>query len=336
MSALKSKKRAENAEPYASASTAFGSFKAFLSRIDEAGRQKMTILLIPHTERKVLNLQLSFYALGGILLVACLVFLAFAYSAARFSVAANKLQSRSSDLASTQIKLAAVRDQAGKLLTATKRFQSALSGTLASAGVESADPPAATGDPSAPIPAGVQAQPEVPEAAELGRVADALEGSVDSLGRLGSYLKNQDAVLTDIPTIWPVKGASHIATYFGRNEDPFTGQWRVYDGVDIATDRAGDPVLSAADGKVEATGYDTVLGDFIAIRHGHGFVTKYAHLMAVRVAKGQDVKQGQIIGLLGDTGLTTSPRLLYEVHVGTSAIDPLKFLNLRAASIAAE
>lgn len=314
-----------------------GSIKAFLSRVDKAGRQKVTIMLVPHTHRKVRSLQLSWYSLGALAFAACLVVLAFAFSAARFSAAANKLQSRSSDLVSTQAKLDAVHDQSGRLLTSVKRFQSALDGTLASAGADPADPPAQPAQTkTADLASGAADPPSTSESAEIGRAADALEGSVDDLRRLGTLLQNQDTVLTDIPTIWPVKGASHIAMYYGRGEDPFTGEWEINDGVNIATQRAGAPVLSAADGKVEESGYDSILGNFITVRHGHGFLTKYSHLMEVRASKGQKVKQGQVIGLLGNTGLSTGPCLLYEVQVGTSAIDPLDFLNVRAASVAVE
>jgi murein DD-endopeptidase MepM/ murein hydrolase activator NlpD len=124
--------------------------------------------------------------------------------------------------------------------------------------------------------------------------------------------------------------------YYGENENPFTGQWYVHDGVEISTYRTGDTVVSTADGRVVAIGYDENLGNYVIIQHSHGFLTKYGHLMAFRVAKGQKVQQGQPIGLLGNTGLTTGPELHYEVHIGMGVIDPLKFLNIRAAATAAE
>ena len=176
----------------------------------------------------------------------------------------------------------------------------------------------------------------VREIGELQRVTDYLEKSVDPLKELGSLLQNQSAVLTEIPNIWPVKGASHISMYYGQNENPFTGQWYIHKGVDISTYRTGDPVVSTADGLVVAIGFDASLGNYIIIQHSHGFITRYGHLMAFRVTKGQKVQQGQVIGLLGNTGLTTGPHLHYEVHLGTGVIDPLKFLNIRAAATATE
>lgn len=339
MSTLKKYKNLENAlwsRVSARIAAAFASFKAFLSRTRKAGRQKLTIMLIPHTEKRIINVQLSFFALGGILVAAGLVFCVFLFSAARFSDTANRLQSRSSDLASTQTRLEAIRDQTGQLVTAAKRFESALSGTLGRIGTK----PAASGtqgaDPVSFFVSESTGEDPVREIGDLQRLTDYLEKSVDPLKQLGSLLQNQSAILTEIPNIWPIKGASHISMYYGQNENPFTGQWYIHKGVDISTYRAGDPVVSTADGRVAAIGFDPGLGNYIIIQHSHGFLTRYGHLMAFRVAKSQKIQQGQIIGLLGNTGLTTGPHLHYEVHLGTGVIDPLKFLNIRAASTAAE
>jgi murein DD-endopeptidase MepM/ murein hydrolase activator NlpD len=341
VSTLRKYKKVENAlyvRVSARIAAAFASFKAFLSRVRVAGRQKLTIMLIPHTEKRILNVQLSFFALGGIVLAAALVFFAFVFSAARFSDTANKLQSRSSDLAATQSNLAAIRVQTSQLVVAAKRFESALSGTLGRIGAQtsSAASPAQPGDPASFFEPSAAGSGSAHEIGELQRVTDYLERSVDPLKDLGSLLQNQSTILTEVPNIWPVKGPSHVSMYYGQNENPFTGQWYIHKGVDISTYRSGDPVLSTADGRIAAVGFDASLGNYVIVQHSHGFFTRYGHLMAFRVTKGQKVKQGQVIALLGNTGLTTGPHLHYEVHLGTGVIDPLKFLNIRAASSAAE
>jgi murein DD-endopeptidase MepM/ murein hydrolase activator NlpD len=347
VSTLKESRKKESAlfaRVCAGIASSFASFKAFRSRIKAAGRQKLTIMLIPHTEKKVINIQLSFFGVGAILACIGLVFLAFVFSAARFSDTANKLQSRSSDLASTQANLEAIRDQTKGLLVASRRFESALSGSLDDTGSKAAaaspgatDGGAANSAPAAASGASVGATGDAArELEELQKVTDNLEQSVDPLNSLGSLLKSQSSVLSEVPNIWPVRGASHISMYYGQNENPFNGQWYINKGVDISTYRSGDPVLATADGTVSVIGFDESMGNYIVIQHNHGFFTRYGHLMAFRVEKGQKVQQGQIIALLGNTGLTSGPYLHYEVHVGTGVIDPVKFLNLRAAVAAAE
>jgi Membrane proteins related to metalloendopeptidases len=309
------------------------------------GRQKVTIMLVPHTEKKVLNVQLSFFSLWGILALGAIVICAFVFSAVRFSDTANKLQSRSSDLATTQADLDAIRRQTKELIVSARRFDSALTGSLDTLGSKvgaaavSGTTVSAAGQSAvaAPMASPSSAKSDVDrEVGELKRVTDYLEDSVDPLKSLGSLLQSQSTVLAEIPNIWPVRGRGHIELYYGQNENPFTGQWYLNKGVDISTYRSGDAVLATANGTVSSLGYDQSLGNYIVIQHEHGFFTRYGNLMAIRVVKGQKVNQGQIIGLLGNTGVTTGPRLHYEVHVGTGVIDPVKFLNLRATAVAAE
>jgi murein DD-endopeptidase MepM/ murein hydrolase activator NlpD len=341
VSGLRKYKKMENAlfaRVSARIAAAFASFKALLSRVKTTGRQKLTIMLIPHTEKKILNIQLSFFALGALLVVVVAALFAFIFSAARFSDTANRLQASSSDLASTQGKLEDIRDQTSRLVIAAKRFESALTGTLGRIGTKPAAPdsPAQSGDLASFFESDLSGEGSTREIGDLQKVTSFLEQKVDPLKQLGSLLQNESAILTEIPNIWPVKGASHISMYYGQNENPFTGQWYVHKGVDISTYRSGDPVIATADGRVVAIGFDPSLGNYIIIQHSHGFITRYGHLMAFRVAKGQKVQQGQVIGLLGNTGMTTGPHLHYEVHLGTSVVDPLKFLNIRAAATATE
>ncbi|HET7839246.1 MAG TPA: hypothetical protein VFL04_05770, partial [Rectinemataceae bacterium] len=143
MPTLKKYKKMENAF-YAKASARLtasgGRFRAFLARVGVAGRQKLTIMLIPHTEKKIINLQLSFFAMAGLIAAAAIVLFAFVFSAARFSDTARRLQNRSDDLKSTQADLDSIRDETSRLVTAAKRFETSLSGTLARIGAQSSAP----------------------------------------------------------------------------------------------------------------------------------------------------------------------------------------------------
>ena len=169
------------------------------------------------------------------------------------------------------------------------------------------------------------------EIERLEGVARYLDEAVPGLEKAASLLSGQKEIMTEIPNIWPIKGGiGHISMYFGQNENPFSaGQWYLHSGIDISTFRQGDPVVATADGKIIGMGYDPGLGNYVTIQHSHGFLTRYAHLRTFRVSKGQQVSQGQIIGSIGNTGKSTGPHLHYEVHLGTSIIDPLRFLNVR-------
>lgn len=170
------------------------------------------------------------------------------------------------------------------------------------------------------------------ESASIARLVSFLDSSLEPLERIGRMMDNQGRVMNEIPNIWPISGGiGHISMYFGQNEHPLSGQWYIHNGIDISTFRQGDQVLATADGKVVQTGYDSGLGYFVTLQHAHGFFTRYGHLLGIGVQRGQRVEQGQTVGRVGNTGKSTGPHLHYEVHLGTSVIDPLKFLNVRSS-----
>ncbi|MFZ3109234.1 MAG: M23 family metallopeptidase, partial [Rectinemataceae bacterium] len=171
------------------------------------------------------------------------------------------------------------------------------------------------------------------ELERLRGLAGYLDTATPGLEQLATVLAGQKEIMSEIPNIWPIRGgAGHISMYYGQNENPFSGgQWYLHNGIDISTFRTGDPIIATADGKVIDVSYDVGLGNCVTIQHSHGFLTRYGHMRSFSVRKGQQVAQGQLLGTVGNTGKTTGPHLHYEVHLGTSVIDPLRFLNISKA-----
>lgn len=95
---------------------------------------------------------------------------------------------------------------------------------------------------------------------------------------------------------------------------PVQKRWKAHRGVDYAADR-GTPVMAAGDGKVIKAAYDKYNGHHVFIQHGEKYVTKYLHFTKRKVKKGQTVKQGQLIGTVGSTGMVTGSHLHYEFLV---------------------
>ena len=105
---------------------------------------------------------------------------------------------------------------------------------------------------------------------------------------------------------------------------PILQTWRSHRGVDYAAD-AGTEIMATSDGVVIHRGFDSSYGNSIQIRHPNGFVTRYAHMRAFRsgIVVGSRVKQGDVIGYVGSTGLATGPHLHYEMLRSGRHIDPL-------------
>lgn len=107
----------------------------------------------------------------------------------------------------------------------------------------------------------------------------------------------------------------YISSSFKKNRfHPVQKRWKAHRGVDYAADR-GTPVMAAGDGKVIKAAYDKYNGHHVFIQHGEKYVTKYLHFTKRNVKKGQTVKQGQLIGTVGSTGLASGPHLHYEFLV---------------------
>lgn len=120
--------------------------------------------------------------------------------------------------------------------------------------------------------------------------------------------------------IWPVNG--RITSHFGYRRDPFNPSRRQFhNGIDIRGN-VGTPVRAAMAGRVSRVGYDPVFGNFVIINHHSGYRTLYGHLNVIRTRPGAYVGQGERIGDVGNTGLSTGPHLHFTVFRNGVPINP--------------
>lgn len=158
------------------------------------------------------------------------------------------------------------------------------------------------------------------KAHKLARNAKKVE---NTLKYVNSVIDLQKVRLASTPSIWPTKG--YLTDGFGWRTHPFTGKRNFHYGQDIAT-QLGNDVLATADGFVLVVTHQNALGNLIVIDHGFGFTTRYAHLSGFNVKEGGRVKRGQIIGFVGNSGMSTAPHLHYEVRVFGKAQNPLNYI----------
>lgn len=143
---------------------------------------------------------------------------------------------------------------------------------------------------------------------------------VDEKGNIKYYAENGDAkkrLLLKTPLNF-----KRISSQFTRSRrHPVTGAWRAHKGIDLAAS-TGTPVESVGDGVVTYAGNNGGYGKFIKINHGQGFATAYAHLSKIYIKNGTRVTQGQLIGAVGTTGVSTGPHLHYEMHKNGQVVHP--------------
>lgn len=133
--------------------------------------------------------------------------------------------------------------------------------------------------------------------------------------------------LHSIPNGVPIQ-AIRISDRYGPRMHPVRKKRVVHQGIDFKANR-GTPVYATADGIVEFGGFhkSSGFGKLIILHHNFGFKTYFAHLDAVKVKGGEFVSKGQLIGLSGNTGLSTGPHLHYEIRHLFTPIDPEPFLS---------
>jgi murein DD-endopeptidase MepM/ murein hydrolase activator NlpD len=313
---------------------------SFLKTAAMAITRRYTVVLVPHSEKKVYNFNVSMASLACLILVLVGIAGAFFWYGTSYSGTRGALVLKDSRLKDTQASLDQLRDEIARLLRQTRGFQATLSNTLSALGldtpVNNAANPAASGDLSSFFDMRETAAGTLKEVDDIRNLTDYLASAVEPVKEVGSLFASQSALLTEIPNIWPIRGGiGHISMYFGQNENPFTGQYYIHKGIDLSTYRSGDPVVATADGQVVTLEYDPVggFGYYVIIKHKHGFYTRYAHLQSFKATKGQRVQQGEVIGYIGNTGLSTGPHLHYEVHVGSDVVDPYKYLNIRSSNV---
>ncbi|HOJ93183.1 MAG TPA: M23 family metallopeptidase, partial [Dictyoglomaceae bacterium] len=124
---------------------------------------------------------------------------------------------------------------------------------------------------------------------------------------------------------WPVIGS--ISSKFGMRPHPILGGAPLsHTGIDIAV-AYGTPIKAAASGKVIYAGWYGGYGNLIILDHGGNISTLYGHLSKIVVKIGEEVAEGEIIGYVGSTGLSTGPHLHFEVRVNGSPVDPAGWLK---------
>jgi murein DD-endopeptidase MepM/ murein hydrolase activator NlpD len=119
---------------------------------------------------------------------------------------------------------------------------------------------------------------------------------------------------------WPVAG--RITSGFGLRVHPILRFARMHRGLDFGAGH-GAPIVAASDGQVIASGWSGGYGRQVRIAHGGGIVTTYSHMSRAVAEPGSFVRQGQLIGYVGSSGLSTGPHLHYEVYRGGVAVNPL-------------
>jgi hypothetical protein len=174
---------------------------------------------------------------------------------------------------------------------------------------------------------GPLAAPSMNQSAMLQQELEWLKAEASSqeiiLNRNTKLAEEKSARWASTPTIRPVKGP--ITSGFGERISPFSGEPAQHNGMDIGA-RTNTPVIAPASGRVIVVRHDAKMGNVVKIDHGFGFQTEYRHLEKALVHEGQALTRGEILGLVGNTGVfSTGPHLHYQVYIKDRPVNPQRY-----------
>jgi biotin carboxyl carrier protein len=295
-------------------------------------KRRWTIVLVPHDAEPSRVIELSYGLIKGacvalVALAGCALLVGYATVSRRVDL------SRAARLERENAKLAQeLGDIHGRLSTLTDTIaliskRDARIRVLAN--LEPIDPQvlaAGIGGPVAPVSA---------DASPLERHTIDVRVDVNALIRRANLLASSFRVAADslashtdrlaaTPSIMPTEGWLSSA-FQAMRDHPILHIARPHEGIDVSAP-SGSPIEAPAAGRVISAGWEQGYGNTLEIDHGYGITTRYAHASRLLVKKGDRVKRGQRIALVGNSGLATGPHLHYEVHVNGKPVNPLRYV----------
>lgn len=160
------------------------------------------------------------------------------------------------------------------------------------------------------------------------KIKNRLTVESNSMNELKNKLIHNEKVWAARPAIQPInnKHLQHLYLIFGERFHPILGYSRPHNGLDFAANY-NTPIYATGDGIVTYANGGTTYGNVVFVNHGYGFETRYAHMNKFIVYAGQKVKRGQILGYVGNTGLSFGPHLHYEVLYHGQFVNPISFFQ---------
>jgi hypothetical protein len=162
----------------------------------------------------------------------------------------------------------------------------------------------------------------------LEKLKHQLDVELQSYDEIERLFEQKSSMWASRPAIQPVsnKSLTHLHSTFGERYHPLLGYVRDHKGLDFTAD-IGTPVYATGDGVVKSAYFSGSFGNVIFIDHQFNYETRYAHLSAFNAKVGQKIKRGEIIGFVGNTGLSRGPHLHYEVLYKGQQINPINFFQ---------
>jgi hypothetical protein len=292
------------------------------------GREKLTVMIIPHTEKRTNSLVISYRSISLFVASVVLLLMISSLNVLRHSGSIHEmteLNLTNNDFARQSQKM---REEVGSLHEIITYYYQRITNLYIKLGGDPAIVSKSMGpvaDPNLVAMKGDLPPAEIPsEAYLLKEDVHNLNLSSELSQEIIKMIKKRKSIIKHTPSLWPAKG--YVLFPYGDYIDPLTGKAEFNKGIDIGT-FPGAEVVSAAPGLVYEIGHTSTTGYYLKIAHKFGWKTIYSNLDRIRVKRNERVSKGDVIGYAGKTPDNPVYHVHYEVHVGTQALNPFSFLN---------
>ena len=140
--------------------------------------------------------------------------------------------------------------------------------------------------------------------------------------------ENKEEFSANIPAIWPIDRTKlkYVSSLYGMRNHPKYGRWKMHEGIDLSSPK-GTAVYATGNAVVVRAEWRPGYGQLIELNHGFGYKTRYGHLSKMFVQRGDSVTRGQVIGEVGNTGISSGAHLHYEVRFRDNTVNPIHYFN---------
>ncbi len=302
--------------------------KASWKRLREKGQERITVMFIPHSEKKIINFHISIFTISSIITIVVITFIITSILIINHSSTVKEVSILKKDGADSKVQIKIYKDEINKLHDIFQKFKPELTYLYSLTPDSNIDSLWAKGgipnpNPSPESTAGEQNAPSI-ELLNIQEVRQELGTTKDVVKKIKNFLNYRKKIIENTPSIWPADG--YIVSRYGYRNSPYTFETEFNYGIDIEA-FPGSEIRATAPGNISEIKWDSDLGLTVSVRHKYGFITSYSHCQRVSVEQGQKVLKGEVIGYVGRTGKTTEYVCFYQVKIGTEFVDPMPYLN---------
>ncbi|MCL2156163.1 MAG: M23 family metallopeptidase [Leptospirales bacterium] len=322
--------------------------KTFWKRFKDKGNERITVMFIPHSEKKIVNFHVSIFTISSIaafiiitVLVTSILIINHSSTVKEISIL-KRGETDSKELRKIYkeeiVTLQTIFEDGFKPVLDDVYNLSTGSGknTLwAKGGADNPNPNTdqadSDSDENTENNENNETDDEAKEAKDFAtkllymqEVKHELEITKDVIGKFKNFLNYRKIIIENTPSIWPVDG--YIVSQYVEKKSPYSLKRENHKGIDIETFPCAE-IRATAPGNVHEIKWNPTLGLTVSIRHRFGFTTSYSHCQRVSVEVGQKVLKGETIGYTGKTGSAAEYMCFYQIKIGTEYVNPMPFLN---------